>query len=919
MKSNCRSAPLLILALSVSPAVLSGQTLSDARPVPERSQAVADTGPGALVTPPSDDPRHDDLAPRARALRIDSGITTDGVLDEAAWREAPVIDGFVQREPHQGQPASHRTEVRIVYDEEAIHVGAKMYDHPDSIVGRLARRDADTGSDYILVQFDAYHDHNGDASFSVNPTGTRWDGGNGDLSWNPVWQAETRMVEDGWVVEMRIPFSQLRFNPGADAGWGLQIERYINRLNEIAVWSFWSRTEQGGPSRWGHLSGIRTPASVPGRLELLPYVVASGAANGRVDADDPFAAEHEAAFRAGMDVKYQLTSNLTLSGTLNPDFGQAEVDPAVVNLSAFETFFDEKREFFIEGRDKLGFGGLWCFTCSNASSLSMLHTRRIGRAPQAVALARDAGDFVDAPSATTILGAAKLTGRTAGGWNVGVLNAATAREHADVRLGADAFRQEVEPFTNYFVARVSKDLKDGNLQLGGIATSVVRDFDDDALAQQLNQHSEGIGLDADYWWADRTYHLMAQVAFTNIAGEPEAIDRAQRSSARYYQRPDRDDPELYDPSRTSLQGAGIYARLAREAGDWRWESSLNLRTPGFENNDIAFLTKTDYVWLHGNVNRRFTEPTSWYREANVTFGGQHESNFDGDVTSRQVHLSLYTETPFYWESGLFTMVRPAALDDRKTRGGPVVGKPTEYYASWWFSTDHREPLRLNVEPTRWWAADGASETSLYVGVDWQAAPSVMLSLGPSFGMADSRRQYVAAFQDATASEFHGTRYVFSDLEQTTLSMNARLNWTFTPDMSLELFAQPYFSSNDFSRFKEYARTRDDALRVYGEDVGSVAVVRDDEAGRSYEIDPDAEGPADAFTIDDPDFNFRSLRGNAVFRWEYLPGSTLFVVWTQDRWSEQAMGDFDFARDRRALLNAPSDHVLMLKVSYWMPL
>jgi Domain of unknown function (DUF5916) len=614
-----------------------------------------------------------------------------------------------------------------------------------------------------------------------------------------------------------------------------------------------------------------------------------------------------------------------LSATINPDFGQAEVDPAVVNLSAFETFFDEKREFFIEGRDKFGFGSLWCFTCSNASSLSMLSTRRIGRVPQASALAFNRGEYVDVPDATTILGAAKLTGRTSKGWNVGMLDAVTAREKARVFDGTNQLEQEVEPATNYFVTRVNRELANGSLTVGGIVTSVVRSFDDAALEQRLNKHAEGFGLNTEYWWKNRMYHLIAQGAVTNISGTPAAILRAQHSSARYFQRPDRDDASNglftadYDSSLTSMRGFGTYARLAKEGGNWRWEASTNIRSPGFENNDIANLSRVDYLWFHGNINRRFTKPTKHYRFMNFTFGGQQQYNFDGDLNAAQVHGNAYYEAPFFWEFSLYSNYRPPVMDERRTRGGPVVELASERYTEFYVATDRRKSVYFEVFPSYGSTGDGGSTKFIGSTMTLQPASNISLSFGPRYNDSQQKSQYVREVVDPTAVGFYGKRYVFSDVHQKTLSMDTRLNVTFTPTMSLQLFAQPFISSNEFSSFKEYARTRDNDKLIYGTDIGTVQESITAQGQRRYLIDPDGNGPAAQFTVDDPNFTFRSLRGNAVFRWEYTPGSTLFLVWTQDRASEEGVGDFDFSRDRRALFDSPASHVFLVKVNYWLPL
>jgi hypothetical protein len=897
--------------------------------VPSGTQAVAavDTTKrvGVPSTPASSNAAHPSAAPSVQAVRLNGTVQVDGRLDEGIWESVPVINQLYQFRPTEGAPPSERTEVRIAFDDEAIYVAARMFDkEPARIVGRLARRDSETGSDYILIQFDPYHNHNGDASFMLNPAGLRWDGGNGDISWDPVWEGKALVDSLGWTAEMRIPFSQLRFRPGSNEPWGFQIERYINRLNETDVFSFWQSNESGGPSRWGHITGIASPSKVPGRLELLPYIVTQRELHGTVDANNPFLSETENMVRVGGDLKYQLTSTLTLSATINPDFGQAEVDPAVVNLSAFETFFDEKREFFIEGRDKLGFGSLWCFTCSNASSLSMLSTRRIGRVPQASALAFNRGEFVDVPDATTIIGAAKLTGRTSDGWNIGMLNAVTAREWARVSNGVDEFDQEVEPATNYFVARVNRELANGNLTIGGIVTSVIRDFKDDLVELRLNKHAEGVGVNTEYWWKNRMYHFLAQAAVTNISGDRFAILRSQVSSARYFQRPDRDQgsnglfTSEYDSTLTSMRGYGTYARMAKEGGNWRWEASTNIRSPGFENNDIANLSRVDYKWFHGNINRRFTKPTSKYRFMNFTFGGQLQYNYDDDLNGAQVHGNAYYESPFFWEFSLYSNYRPPVMDERRLRGGPVVELTGESYTEFYVATDRRKSVYFEVFPSYGTTAEGGVTKFIGGTMTVQPRSNVQVSFGPRYTDSYGKAQYIREVTDPTAVNFYGKRYVFSDVDQRTLSMDTRLNVTFTPTMSLQLFLQPFISSNDFASYKEYAQPRKSDKLIYGQDVVTIQE-RLTNNERSYVVDPDGAGPADSFVVNDPDFTLRSLRGNAVFRWEYVPGSTLFLVWTQDRASEEGVGDFDFSRDRRALFDSPANHVFLIKVNYWLPL
>jgi hypothetical protein len=618
-----------------------------------------------------------------------SPIELDGLLAEPAWRDALPATGFVQTQPDEGEPATQRTEVRFIFDVDAVYVGARMYDDLGSagITTRLVRRDGHSNSDLLTIVFDTFHDHLGRTSFSINPAGVKSDalgpgGAWPDPSWDPVWQAATQIDSLGWTAELRIPFSQLRFPQDSVQTWGLQVERFVSRLNEYTQWAFWRSNESGGPSRYGHLERLALTGS-PNRLEVLPYVVGRSSNLAGLDPDDPFRSPHQFDQRFGADVKYSLTSNLTLTATVNPDFGQVEVDPAVVNLSDFETYFPERRPFFVEGRGFLRFGGLNCYFCSNTSGLSLFYSRRIGRAPQGASNAHDAGDYAEVPENTTILGAAKVTGRTAGGWTVGAFDALTSRERGR-SLGSEGalVTTEVEPLTNYFVGRVARDLKDGNLVIGGMATSVVRNLADPTLEQQLSRHAEAVGLESNWWWGQRTYRLMTSWAVSQVGGEPSALLRLQHASARYLQRPDRQHganglfTDRLDSSLTMMRGFAGYTRLSKESGDWLWEINTNVRSPGFEVNDMAFLTRADYVWMSANVFRRWTVPTRVYRRLAFIAGGQQQYNFDGDLTDRQMQGWVNFQARNYWDFYTFYIHRPEVWSDRLTRGGPVVQRPS---------------------------------------------------------------------------------------------------------------------------------------------------------------------------------------------------------------------------------------------------
>ena len=866
---------------------------------------------------------HDVPVPATRASARTSAIVLDGQLDEAAWAAVPPVTEFTQSDPDEGKPATERTDVRILYDDDALYVGARMYDRtPAQIHTRLVRRDADMQSDWFQIVIDAFHDHLGRAFFQVNPSGSKFDAlGIGasfpDGSWDGVWEAATRIDSLGWVAELRIPFSQLRFSRDPEQTWGFQIRRFIHRRNEESSWSFWRKTEVGGPSRFGHLEGVHV-GSVSRHVEVLPYVVTRSKHVRPASPRDPFNDGSLQNARAGADVKYLVTPNLQLSATLNPDFGQVEVDPASVNLSQYETFFEEKRPFFVEGSGVFGFGFFSCYFCSNVSSIESFYSRRIGRRPTGLDLAYDRGQFVDAPDNSTILGAAKLTGRTKNGFTVGLLDAYTRRERAEVfdTLGLRTTRLTVEPPANYFVGRLKRDFLSGNLVVGAIGTSVARSLDT-VFAQRMTDHAEMVGTDVLYTFHKKTYSVMSQIALSSVAGDSVAIQRVQRSAARYLQRPDR-KPGSFDPSATSLRGLAGYFRFAKDAGAWNYEAQVNTRTAGYEVNDIAFQRDADYYWMNANLLRNWTKPTKWYRNLFSILGAQQQYNWDGMLTSRQLHAMVGGRTLNFWNASTFFIHRAATLDDKQLRGGPVSARPANDYIQLGMNSDSRKRVSFGVFPSYSWDSEGGSGYFAHTFADYRPRSNLLLSFAPSYGMSRSSQQFVDVFDDATATAFFGRRYVLAGLDQRTLELRTRLNWTFSPTMTLELFAQPFFASGHFFDFKEFDAPRAIRKSVYGRDRGTLATTVDANGNKRYVIDPDASGPAPSFTLGNPDFNFRSLRGNAVYRWEYRPGSTLFVVWTQARQqTATGIGDFDFARDRRELFARHPDNIFLIKVNYWL--
>ncbi|NJD10831.1 MAG: carbohydrate binding family 9 domain-containing protein [Gemmatimonadetes bacterium] len=874
------------------------------------------------------------VAQRLEATSLSGSIQVDGKLDEAAWAALPAFTQFTQFEPANGTAATQRTEVRVAFDASALYIGARMYDSLGSagVRTRLGRRDdsleGNLSGDYVQFVFDTFHDHTGRTMFTVNPSGVKGDAGqaapDADPAWDPVWDLSTSIDSLGWTAELRIPFSQLRYPADAAQTWGIQVWRFVERLNETDMLAHWRQDDQGGPRLFAHLDGIRPPERRLA-LELLPYALARADRLQSVAAGHPFTNGRERSWRVGGDVKALLSSSVTVDATFNPDFGQVEVDPAVVNLTAFETFFPEKRPFFVEGSGLFSFGGMSCMFCTGGQSLSLFYSRRIGRQPQG-SLESDPA-FEDRPESTTILGAAKLTARTPSGLQLGILNATTSSERArGVTAAGERFSQEIEPLTNYLVARVKRNSPDGNLQLGAAGTSVYRRFtgDNPGLEELLPVHAEAAGADLNYSWGQRKYSLMGSLALSQVNGDTAAMLRLQRASSRYFQRPDRGNgsnrllSDAFDPGLNTLRGAAAYARVAKESGLWLWETQVDLRTPGFEVNDAAFLTRADYTRVSANLARAQTKPGRTFRRWDILAGGSQQANFDGDVTDREFHLWLGRITPNTWMNTGFLIFRPERLDDRATRGGAVVRQPSSWMAALNIQSDGRQPIVGSLGLNGGRSADGGYDLNTELELQLKPTAAVSLSLGPSWSRGRTQAQYVRAFTDPAASSFFGRRAIFAAIDQRELSLETRLSATFSPTLSLELFAQPFVAAGDYDAFKEYVRPRSTSTRTFAP--AQIAEVRD-EQGRvqQYLIDADGDPATAGLRIDNPDFNTRSLRGNAVLRWEYRPGSTLFLVWQQQRSGDVLRGDFELGRDAAAIFRNRPDNIFVVKASYWLGL
>ncbi|MGD8495003.1 MAG: DUF5916 domain-containing protein [Gemmatimonadales bacterium] len=881
---------------------------SDATPaVALRTDASSPYGPKVAVAMPLAEARPGSAAESSPT----AGIEVDGRLDEAAWRSARWISDFHQKDPEIGADPTQRTEVAFAFDETALYIAGRMYDtEPDRIMDLVTRRDQGGNTDIVLFSFDTYGDRRTAYTFAVTAAGARSDWYHPrdreydrDYTFDPVWEARTRMDSTGWTVEARIPFSQLRFNEGTDE-WGLNVNRYMPGRQEDLYWVVVPREEPGWSSQMGHLTGLGD-VEPHRRLEISPYVAGDLAmtSGSLVDASNPFTSTSDFEGRMGADLKYGLGPNLTLDATVNPDFGQVEADPAIVNLSAFETFFPERRPFFTEGANLL----------SDHRLPGYFYSRRIGAAPHGYA----EGDYVQSPDVSTILGAAKLTGRTSNGLSIGTLGALTSSETAtSYDAGADQFSQtRVEPTTGFGVARLQQEFGANQSTVGLMGTAVLRGFGaDDPTRDVLASSAFTGGGDFNLRFDGGTYELRGHAGLSYVRGTAEAIADIQRSSTHYFQRPDQDHVD-FDPMRTSLLGATASLQMEKNAGEhWLWNVGAWGDTPNLELNDAGRLGRADDLQSWGGITYRETDPGSLFRNYNLGLRAQSGWNFGGARTGSNVALNANAQLVSYWQLNLRLTHDFAAMDDRLTRGGPLMGRDAYQSASLRIRNNYTSSVRYGVNAF-WGNLHRGDDYNIGADVTFEPTDQLRVSVGPEYSRFTNRRQYFGS-EDRSDDRTYGTRYIFATIEQSEISVPIRLNYAFHPDLSLELWAQPFAASGRFSQFGELPAARSYELRTYGTDGTTIEQQVDPETGEvSYLV---SDG-SDEFTLPDVNFNRLSFRSNLVMRWELRPGSTLFLVWQQNLSETSGEGSFVRPGSLLDVFGAPGRNVLALKMSYWLPM
>ncbi len=845
-----------------------------------------------------------------KAEKLTVSPVIDGILDDEAWTEGSWIDDFTQHEPYNGNKASQRTEFKILYDDDNIYAAFKVFDtSPDSIVSRLSRRD-NTDGDLVGIIFDSFHDLRTGFMFSVTVSGVKYDqiftndGDGEDSSWDPNWWVKTTVNDQGWVAEMRIPFSQVRFEKNSGDIWGLQVVRMLYRKDEISFWQHIPKDAPGLIHMFGELAGLEQikPRKI---FDVTPYAVAK-AETFKSEQGNPFLEKGKSfGFNGGIDAKIGVTNNMTMDLTINPDFGQVEADPSEVNLSAFETFFSEKRPFFIEGNNitnfNLGIGD------GDVGNDNLFYSRRIGRRPQG---SPDLDDdmYASVPSFTKILGAAKLTGKTANGLSVGFVEAVTAEEKAEIDNGGERSYETVEPLTNYAVGRVQKDFNEGKTIVGGIFTGVNRWLDDN-LAESMHRSAYSGGIDFTQYFKNKKWMFNLNTAISQVNGTREAIQETQKSSAHYFQRPDR-DYAIYDPERTSLNGAGGRIQIGKLDGHLNLMGVVLWKTPGFEINDMGYMQQADRIMPIIWMGYHQWEPKGIYRSYNINFDYWTQFNFGGINISNGFESNINMTFKNFWNAWVYGNIGTNTRDASILRGGPMMTTPGRLTTNGGFGTDNRKKMVLRFYVNRNKGFENYYRNR-YLGMDitYKPTKSLKLSLNPGYSKSFSELQYVAQ------KSFNGTeRYIFGSIDRKTLNASLRVDFNLSPDLTIQYWGQPFVASGRYYDYKyivnPVAEEYKDRFSIY--EGGQLTL-----AGSDFNIDEDLDGTTD-YSFGKNDFNFQEFLSNLVVRWEYSPGSTLYLVWNQTRSGNNESGMMDYFNDIGDLfdpgINKPHN-VFLVKFSY----
>ncbi|HLO61079.1 MAG TPA: DUF5916 domain-containing protein [Bacteroidales bacterium] len=831
---------------------------------------------------------------------------------DTCWDKVETATGFIQIQPYENKAPSQRTWFKILYDNNNLYVFIRAYDtEREKISRRLSRRDNLDG-DIVEIAIDSYFDKKTAFVFTAMASGSKGDelvtqdGQISDPNWNPVWDLKTVIDDRGWCAEMKIPLSQLRFADKEVYTWGLQVARYIFREQESSIWQFIPKGSPGSINLYGELQGIKN-IRPKRQLELLPYVSAKTERFQKV-AGNPFLDGKSGSVTAGLDGKFALTNDLTLDFTINPDFGQVEADPSEVNLTAYETFLTEKRPFFTEGRNIYDFRPSNSIVINDLGTDNLFYSRRIGAKPHYNLQDTDSAYFKN-PEVTRILGALKLTGKMKNGLSVGILESVTAIEKADADNGGQRRKESVEPLTSYFTGRVQKDYNEGKTVFGGIVTAVNREINDSTLMFMHSSAYTG-GIDFQHSWKERTWYVAGNAEFSQVNGSREALLLTQQSSARYFQRPDAGYLSV-DSSLTSLAGYGGTIKLGRSSRKHiQFETSATVRSPGFEINDIGYMRYTDLIhhgtWLGYYLRDPFFIFNNFYLNTNYWMYW----NYAGKLMSTHLNMNFNTQLKSHWNiNGNISRVNQH-VSTGMLRGGPSFIMPGSEEMNINFASDYTKKVLVFFGTYQDFNdANLHRNYAFWAGGNVQPLNSLKINLEPVYQIQSNKLQYVKTFDMGGIP-----RYLFARLDQKTINITVRVNYTLTPKLSLEYYGQPFIAAGKYSEYKIITNPAADKIGNRYEPFSANEITFMPEEN-TYHFDENSDGVVD-YSLWNPDFNFRQFRSNLVIRWEYSPGSTLFLVWSQGRTSYSPDGTFSYGNDIRDLFEETPHNVFLVKFSYW---
>ena len=831
----------------------------------------------------------------------------DGDVTDEAWDVVEWSSDFTQKDPDEGTPPAHQTKFKIIYDAKYLYIALRaLDDQPELIQQRLSRRDGFAG-DRINVIIDSYHDKRTAFVFTTTAAGVKGEeiatgnGSNFDPSWNPVWYTDAKVDDKGWTAEMKIPFSQLRFGKAKEQIWGLNINRTIFRLQERSLWQRIPNDQAGFISEAGELHGLID--LVPQKqLEIQPFTVLQYDSYPK-EGDNPFRDGSDFKVNGGLDAKIGITNDLTLDLTINPDFGQVEADPGAIALDGFQIFFPEQRPFFVENKN------IFDFEFANGRD-NLFYSRRIGRNPH-----RDAnlgvGEFGKVPQNSTILGAAKFSGKTQNGWSLGILESVTANEFAEIRETDGGTREQiVEPLTNYLVLRAQKDFNERNTFFGGIFTATNRHLDGDF--SELHKAAYTGGIDFQHNWNNRDYYIDGNVILSHVLGSPEAIELTQRSITRLFQRTDATHVSV-DPTRTSLTGTGGRIEIGKAVGgNWRYNGGFIWRSPELELNDVGFLRRTDEIIQFTNLTYLWQVPTDIYR--NIRLRGEQSTDYDFQGNLNRVKFEIQGDLSWInnWSSDLGIGVNNNRFTNAFLRGGPRWRSANNSYLFGGFGSDRSKKLSFRVRYTNVSSDEEVFNRNRYtISFNYQPVDALNISLENQLEITKDRAQYVS-----TEDFGNDQRYILGNIKNDEFTTTLRLTYSINPNMSIQFYGQPFISRGRYSNFNfvnnSIASSINDRVNFYSSDQISETI--DTDGNAIFSIDENRDATED-YTFDKPDFSFVQFRSNLVARWEYIPGSEIFLVWAQGVVGSEDPGERLGSSLRNQVLNKKKDNTFLIKVTY----